>query len=77
MTYLQKLPVDAVKIDRSFISRATENGLDSTIVDAIVTIGTALALDVVAEGIEEESALEVLQHLGVEYGQGFLWGPPA
>ena len=77
MTYLQKLPVDAVKIDRSFISRATENGFDSTIVDAIVTIGTALALDVVAEGVETVDQLAYVARKGVTRAQGYLLARPA
>lgn len=76
MTYLQKLPVDVVKIDRSFISSATTNSFDSTIIDTVVTIGRALDLDVVAEGIETVEQLGYLIEAGVTHGQGFLLARP-
>lgn len=76
MTYLQKLPVDVVKIDRSFISSATTNSFDSTIIDTVVTIGRALDLEVVAEGIETVEQLAYLIEAGVTHGQGFLMARP-
>ncbi len=76
MTYLQKLPIDVVKIDRSFISRATSNGFDSTIVEAVVTIGRTLALDVVAEGVETPEQLAYVMSKGVTRAQGFLLAEP-
>lgn len=76
MTYLQKLPVDIVKIDRSFISTATENEFDSTVVESVVTISRALSLDIVAEGIETLDQLAYAIGAGVTLGQGFLLGRP-
>lgn len=76
MTYLQKLPVDVVKIDRSFISTATANEFDSTIVESVVTISRALSLDIVAEGIETFDQLAYVIGAGVTLGQGFLLGRP-
>jgi diguanylate cyclase (GGDEF)-like protein len=76
MTYLQKLPVDKVKIDRSFISSATTNEFDSTIVDTVVTIGKALSMDIVAEGIETVEQLAYVINAGVTHGQGFLLARP-
>lgn len=76
MTYLQKLPVDIVKIDRSFISTATANEFDSTIVESVVTISRALSLDTVAEGIETFDQLAYAIGAGVTLGQGFLLGRP-
>lgn len=76
MTYLQKLPVDVVKIDQSFISSATTNSFDSTIVDTIVTIGNALDLEIVAEGIETVAQLAYVIDAGVTHGQGFLMARP-
>jgi len=76
MTYLQKLPLDVVKIDQSFISRATTNGFDSTIVEAVVTIGRTLALDVVAEGVETPEQLAYVTEKGVTRAQGFLLARP-
>ncbi|MFK7917152.1 MAG: putative bifunctional diguanylate cyclase/phosphodiesterase [Ilumatobacter sp.] len=76
MTYLQKLPVDVVKIDQSFIASATTNSFDSTIVDTIVTIGKALDLEIVAEGIETVAQLAYVIDAGVTHGQGFLMARP-
>lgn len=76
MTYLQKLPVDVVKIDQSFIASATTNSFDSTIVDTIVTIGNALDLEIVAEGIETVAQLAYVIDAGVTHGQGFLMAQP-
>ncbi len=76
MTYLQKLPVDIVKIDRSFICSATTNDFDSTIVDTVVTLGRTLDLEVVAEGIETAEQLAYVISAGVSLGQGFLLARP-
>ena len=76
MTYLQKLPVDIVKIDRSFIGSATTNDFDSTIVDTVVTLGRTLGLDVVAEGIETVEQLAYVIEAGVSLGQGYLLARP-
>lgn len=76
MTYLQKLPVDVVKIDRSFIATATANHFDSTIVESVVTLGRALALEIVAEGIETSDQLAFAIGAGVTRGQGFLLARP-
>lgn len=76
MTYLQKLPVDVVKIDQSFVSTATANDFDSTIVESVVTIGRALSLDIVAEGIETFDQLAYAIDVGVTLGQGYLLARP-
>ncbi len=76
MTYLQKLPVDVVKIDRSFITSASTNAFDSTIIDTVVTIARALSLEVVAEGIETVEQLAYVINAGVSHGQGFLMARP-
>ncbi|MGI9646843.1 MAG: putative bifunctional diguanylate cyclase/phosphodiesterase [Ilumatobacteraceae bacterium] len=76
MTYLQRLPIDVVKIDQSFITSAPSNGFDSTIVEAVVTIGRTLALDVVAEGVETPEQLAYAREKGVTRAQGYLLAPP-
>ncbi len=76
MTYLQRLPIDVVKIDQSFITSAPSNGFDSTIVEAVVTIGRTLALDVVAEGVESVEQLAYAREKGVTRAQGYLLSPP-
>ncbi len=74
--YLQKLPVSALKIDRTFVSMIDEQGNNSEIVKAIITLARNLGLTVVAEGIETPKQLEMLRQLKCEKGQGFLLSPP-
>ncbi len=74
--YLKKLPVSALKIDRSFVSMIDENGKNDEIVRAIVTLARNLGLKVVAEGIETDAQLAALKALECESGQGFLFAEP-
>jgi diguanylate cyclase (GGDEF)-like protein len=76
LAYLKRLPVDEIKIDRSFISSLTVDARDRLIVASTVSLGRALGLDVVAEGVEDEQTLAVLQTLGCDLAQGFLFGRP-
>ncbi len=76
MTYLQKLPVDIVKIDRSFVASATSNDFDSTVIESVVTIGKALSLEIVAEGIETREQLDYVIRAGCTYGQGYHLARP-
>lgn len=77
MTYLRNLPVDFVKVDRSFVAGITTSHEDRAIVRAILDLARALQLGTVAEGIETLEQLEVLRELGCEVGQGYLIGRPA
>jgi diguanylate cyclase (GGDEF)-like protein len=76
MTYLRHLPIDSIKIDQSFIARATEEGFDSTVVEALLAIGRTLHLGVVAEGVETESQLEYVRTRGCDRAQGYLLARP-
>jgi EAL domain-containing protein (putative c-di-GMP-specific phosphodiesterase class I) len=76
LTYLKRFPVEAIKIDRSFVSGLGLNGDDSAIVDAVVRLGSALNLTVVAEGVETKEQARALQALGCDRGQGYLFGRP-
>jgi EAL domain-containing protein (putative c-di-GMP-specific phosphodiesterase class I) len=76
MTYLRDLPIDAVKIDRSFVANATEHGYDSTVIEALLTIGRSLGLTVVAEGIETDEQYDYLQARRCDRAQGFLLARP-
>jgi diguanylate cyclase (GGDEF)-like protein len=76
LAYLKRLPVDEIKIDRSFVSALTVDARDRLIVASTVSLGRALGLDVVAEGVEDEQTLAVLQELGCDLAQGFLFGRP-
>jgi diguanylate cyclase (GGDEF)-like protein/PAS domain S-box-containing protein len=76
LTYLKRFPVEAIKIDRSFVSGLGHNDDDSAIVDAVVRLGSALNLTVVAEGVETKEQARALQALGCDRGQGYLFGRP-
>ena len=76
MTYLRELPIDCVKIDRSFVALATEHGYDSTVIEALLTIGRTLDLVVVAEGVETEEQLDYLRSRGCQLAQGYLLARP-
>ena len=76
MNYLRDLPIDVLKIDRSFVARSTENGYDSTVIEAVLTIAQSLDLQVVAEGIETPEQLEYVRSVGCHRAQGYLLGLP-
>jgi diguanylate cyclase (GGDEF)-like protein len=74
--YLQRLPLDALKIDRSFVQRLETSREGGAIVAAISAMATALDLDVIAEGIETDAQLRIVRELGCTFGQGILLGAP-
>jgi diguanylate cyclase (GGDEF)-like protein/PAS domain S-box-containing protein len=76
LSYLYRLPIDTLKIDRSFVSRIGAQGEDSEIVETIVALAHHLKLDVIAEGVETAEQLAQLQALGCEYGQGYYFSRP-
>jgi diguanylate cyclase (GGDEF)-like protein/PAS domain S-box-containing protein len=74
--YLKRLPVDAVKVDRSFVDGLGNDPEDSAIVAAVINLGHTLGLTVVAEGVETEQQLAELVALGCDEAQGFLFACP-
>jgi diguanylate cyclase (GGDEF)-like protein len=74
--YLRRFPVDEVKLDQTFVTRLGASSEDSAIAAAIVNLGHALGLDVIAEGVETQSQLSALRALGVDSAQGYLFAPP-
>jgi diguanylate cyclase (GGDEF)-like protein len=76
LTYLKSLPVDTLKIDRSFVQDLDANTRDQAIVQAIVALAHALGLEVVAEGVETAAAARTLLDLGCDRAQGFLLSRP-
>jgi len=76
LSYLATLPIDALKIDRSFIDRMSRDAEGNEIVRAIFTLGQSLSKKVYAEGIETGRQLDLLRELGCEFGQGFLLSRP-
>ncbi|MEO0495253.1 MAG: EAL domain-containing protein [Actinomycetota bacterium] len=75
LAWLRRLPVDTLKIDRSFVDPMVSNDADRHIVQTIVGLARGLDLDVVAEGVESETHVEALLALGCRRGQGWLWSP--
>ena len=76
LSYLKRLPVEALKIDRSFIEQLEDGADDRAIVEAIVALGRTLRLGIVAEGIERPGQAFELAALGCNLAQGFLYGRP-
>ena len=75
LAYLNRFPLDALKIDRSFVDALGVEQERTAIVEAIIGMARALALDVVAEGVENEASSE-LRRLGCDYAQGFFFSRP-
>ncbi|MCZ2175222.1 MAG: EAL domain-containing protein [Burkholderiales bacterium] len=76
LSYLRHLPLDQLKIDRSFISEVDSNAGDAEIVKSIIAMAQALGLDVIAEGVEKEAQLDFLNSNECNAYQGFLFGHP-
>lgn len=75
-TYRRRFPVDALKVDQSFVQEITENAGDATIVSAMINIGKSLKHRVIAEGVETRAQLKFLQHHGCGEGQGYYFSYP-
>lgn len=77
MSYLQRLPIDVLKIDRVFIDAISRDEAGSrALVQAVVTLGHGLGAEVVAEGIEDAETAHILRDMGCDHGQGYLFGRP-
>jgi len=77
LSYLSGLPVDCLKIDRAFVMRLAQGGRDAALAQAIVSMGHALGLRVLAEGVETTEQLEFLRGHDCDEGQGYLFAKPA
>jgi EAL domain-containing protein (putative c-di-GMP-specific phosphodiesterase class I) len=77
LSYLRRFPVEALKIDRSFVLAMAENADDAAIVRSVTSLAHELGLEVVAEGIETADQLAALTALGVDKAQGYLFSAPA
>jgi diguanylate cyclase (GGDEF)-like protein len=76
MAHLQNFPVDALKIDRSFVAKMTSSRDSETILHSLVALGRALCIETLAEGIEQAQELTALQDQSCDSGQGFLLARP-
>jgi len=73
---LARLPIDTLKIDRTFIQGISDTGHDITLVSTIVSLAHALDMQAVAEGVETAQQLQALRQLGCDQGQGYLFARP-
>jgi diguanylate cyclase (GGDEF)-like protein len=76
LAHLKRFPVDALKIDRSFIAAVGQNQEGETLIRTLVQLGKALSIETFAEGIEQESELSLLRDEDCDTGQGFLFSRP-
>lgn len=76
LTYLKRLKVTELRIDREFVGAASESEADQQVINTIVSIGRNFRLRTVAEGIEDEATRELLDRMGVDLAQGYLFGRP-
>jgi EAL domain-containing protein (putative c-di-GMP-specific phosphodiesterase class I) len=76
LNYLQRFPVDTLKIAQGFIEELGSSAEQERLVSAIIRLGATLGLETVAEGIEKESQRDLLRRLKCRYGQGFFFSRP-
>lgn len=76
LSYLRRLPIDNLKIDRSFVNCINSNVESLEIVKTIITLAHTLGMDAIAEGIETKDQLQQLKALGCEFAQGYLFSKP-
>jgi len=76
LSYLKRLPVDEIKIDRSFVMDMFSNKNDEVIVRSTIDLAHNMSLKVIAEGIEDEKTYQHLKKMGCDMGQGYYMGRP-
>lgn len=76
LAYLQKLPIDILKIDRSFVSGMLDDKDKVAIVRAILSLASALGMSTTAEGIESQELCNTMAAMGCGFGQGYFYAPP-
>jgi EAL domain-containing protein (putative c-di-GMP-specific phosphodiesterase class I) len=76
LSYLRDLPIDVVKMDKSFVEGIAESDQRLAVAEGIVQIARTLSLEVIAEGIETEAQRDLLGSMGCHYGQGYLLAMP-
>lgn len=72
LSYLAELPVQTLKIDQSFIERMTDSETNARVVQAVIALGKAMGLEVIAEGVETEQQMDMVRTFGADIAQGFL-----
>lgn len=75
LSYLKKLPIDTLKIDKSFVNDIEQDEEDKAIISAVISLGKILQMEVIAEGVETERQKQLLLELGCHTAQGYLYTP--
>jgi diguanylate cyclase (GGDEF)-like protein len=75
MSYLRQFPIDVLKVAKPFVDGLGTSAADASFTEAIVRLGQSLGVDVIAEGISDPVQLELLESMGCQFGQGFLFSP--
>ena len=76
LSYLAQLPVQTLKIDQAFISQLTDSSANNRVVEAIVALGKAMQLEVIAEGVETDQQYAIIRRLGCDFAQGYFIARP-
>lgn len=76
LNVLNRLPIDFVKIDKSFVNEIGTNSNSTSLVKTIIDIGSNLNFELIAEGIEHQIQADFLNQNGCRYGQGYFYSPP-
>jgi len=76
LSLLKELPIDTLKIDRSFLQNLAQNPHDTSLIETILLLGKKLNMEIVAEGLETQEQIEILRELGCIFGQGYFFSRP-
>ncbi|MGP1360498.1 putative bifunctional diguanylate cyclase/phosphodiesterase [Campylobacter sp.] len=76
MSYIKKYPMSRLKIAKELIDNIAKNDIDKDVVKSVITLAKNIELKTIAEGVEDETQLEILRELGCDEVQGYLWGKP-
>jgi EAL domain-containing protein (putative c-di-GMP-specific phosphodiesterase class I) len=76
LNYLKRLPLQQLKIDASFVRDLVTDANDASITQTIITLGSSMDLEVIAEGVENQTQKDLLARQGCQYFQGYLFGRP-
>ena len=76
MSYIKKYPMKCLKIAKELIDNIAKNDIDKDVVKSVITLAKNVELRTIAEGVEDETQLQILKELGCDEVQGYLWGKP-